>query len=166
MPRTQGLSPARHRAIGPELARIRDQLAEISAEVMKAWPRRSVVSDRASAVVEPVDRLRDELDARFRVEHEGDYSPDAYCPPRAVRDAPGLPSPAVQHATAVKVAAACQAAREAASADAKDAATQALLGLAEMHLAIAEGDAGKADLAMMMAVSWAETARRESGTSS
>jgi hypothetical protein len=35
-----------------------------------------------------------------------------------------------------------------------------------MHLAIAEGDAGQADLAMKMAVSWAETAHRESGTSS
>jgi hypothetical protein len=166
MPRTQGLSPERHQAIGRDLARIRDQLADISAEVMKAWPCRSVASDRASAVVDPVDRLRDELDARFRVEHEGDYSPDAYCPARAVRDASGMPFPAVQHAAALKVTAACRAAREAASAAAKDAATQALLGLAEMHLAIAEGDADQADLAVMMAVSWAETARRESGTSS
>lgn len=166
MPHTQGLSPERHRAIGRELARIRGQLASISVEVVKAWPRRSAASDRASAVVDPVDRLRNELDARLRVEHEGDYSPDAYYPPRAVRDAPGMPSPAVQHVAALKVAAACAAAREVASAAAKDAAATALQSLGEMHVEIAHGDAGKADLSMMMAVSWAETARREAGVAS
>ena len=54
-----------HQAIGPELARIRNRLAEISGEIMRAWPRRSVSNDRASAVVGPVDRLRDR--ARRRV---------------------------------------------------------------------------------------------------
>ena len=87
-PTGHGLSPERHQAIGPELARIRNRLAEISGEIMRAWPRRSVSNDRASAVVGPVDRLRDELAAQFRGQHEGVYSPDTYYPPRAVREAP------------------------------------------------------------------------------
>jgi hypothetical protein len=166
MPSSRGLSPERHRAIGPELARIRDLLADISAEIMRAWPCRSVANDRASAVVGPIDRLRDELAARFRVEHEGDYTPDAYYPPRAVRDAPGMPSPAVQHALALKVAEARTAAEGPAAAAVKDAADHALRSLGRMHAAIAVGDVGEAERALAMVISWTETAQRELGVPS
>lgn len=166
MPSSRGLSPQRHQAIGPELARIREQLASISTEVMQAWPRRSVPSDRASAVTGLVDGLRGELDARFRVEHEGDYTPDAYYPSSAVRETPGMPSAAVQHALALKVAEARTAAEGPAAAAVKDPADQALRSLGGMYAAIAAGDAGEAERAMAMVVSWTETAQRESGTSS
>jgi hypothetical protein len=166
MPSSHGLSPERHQAIGPELARIRDLLAGISAEIMRAWPRRSVANDRASAVVGPIDRLRDELATRFRIEHESDYSPDAYYPPSSVREAPGMPSPAAQHALALKVAEARSAAEGSADAAGKDAADRSLRSLGRMHAAIAIGDAGEAERAMVMVVSWAETAQRESGVPS
>jgi hypothetical protein len=87
-PTEHGLSPERHLAIGPELARIRGRLAEICGDVSRAWPGPTLASDRASAVIGPVDRLRDELAAQFRRDHEGDYRPDAYYPPHAAREAP------------------------------------------------------------------------------
>lgn len=160
-PSSHGLSPERHRLIGAELARVRDQLDGISAEIMGAWPRRSAASDRASAIVGPVDKLRDELDARFRVEHEDDYSPGAYYPPRSIREAPGMPSLAVQHALARKIAEARRDAEGSASPEAKDAVGQAFRALGRMHVAVAALDADEAARAMATAVSWAETAQRE-----
>lgn len=82
-PAEHGLSPERHLAVGPELARIRGRLVEICGDVSRAWPRPSLANDRASAVIGPVDRLRDELAAQFRRDHEGDYRPDVYYPPPA-----------------------------------------------------------------------------------
>ena len=90
VPGGHGLSPERHQAIGPELVRIRSRLADISAEIMTAWPRPSVANDRASAVVGPLHRLRDELAAQFRSQHEGDYTPHSYYPPRSVRETAAL----------------------------------------------------------------------------
>jgi hypothetical protein len=147
-----GLPLERHEALGPELARLRDQVAVICAEVMKAWPRRTAAHDRAAGVLGAVDALRKELDTRFSTELGDGYTPEAYYPPPGVRDAPGMPSAAARHAVAAKVGAACQAAREGAPAAARDAAAEALLSLGGMHVAIADGNADEADMAFKM--SW------------
>jgi len=162
MPISQGLSPERHRAIGPELAGIHILLAGISAEIIRAWPRRSVVNDRASAVVGPVLRLQQELASRFREEHGAHYSPDVYFPLGPFPEYAPAPFSAAQHAVALKVAEARIVTEGSVSAAAREAADQALLSLGRMHAAIAVFDAGEADRAMTMAASWAETAQRES----
>lgn len=70
--RTTGLNMARHQEIGLELARIRDRLTVLSAEIGNAYPKDSKAARLAGRIVAPVDQLRSELDSRMFSEHPGD----------------------------------------------------------------------------------------------
>ena len=71
MTRKPGLTFERHREIGLELARIRDQLTELMCEIGNAYPKASEPARIAQTVTRPLDRLRSTLESRMFAEHQG-----------------------------------------------------------------------------------------------
>lgn len=76
--RKSGLDMGRHQEIGLELARIRDRLTTLSAEIGNAYPKGSKAARLANRVVEPLDQLRAELDSRMFSEHPDDDAASVY----------------------------------------------------------------------------------------
>jgi hypothetical protein len=70
--RKSGLDITRHQEIGLELARIRDRLTVLSAEIGNAYPKAGKAARLADRLTGPIDRLRAELDSRMFAEHPGD----------------------------------------------------------------------------------------------
>ena len=73
-----GLDMALHQEIGLELARIRDRLTVLSAEIGNAYPKDRMAARLADRVVGPLDRLRAELDIRMFTEHSNDDAATIY----------------------------------------------------------------------------------------
>jgi hypothetical protein len=76
--RKTGLDIPRHQEIGLELARIRDRLTILSAEIGNAYPKDSKTARLAGRIVGPVDQLRAELDIRMFSEHPDDDAATTY----------------------------------------------------------------------------------------
>lgn len=70
--RKPGLPMTRHEEIGLELARTRDRLAVLGAEIANAYPKNGRAGRLALAAAEPLDRLRCELEDRMFAEHPGE----------------------------------------------------------------------------------------------
>lgn len=82
--RKRGLDITRYQAIGLELARMRDRLTHLSAEIGNAYPKASKPARLADRIVHPIDALRTELANRYFAENP-DATTDPYWPSQSER---------------------------------------------------------------------------------